>query len=81
MDVPEIVLVAVVLPIHALVTSRPGANISTTAPKLEKEARASAIVEAPMVLAVGTREGLMLAASVLEFPAATYGYDGPSASR
>ena len=30
------------------------------------------MVEAPMVLAEGARAGLVLAASVLEFPAATY---------
>ena len=45
--------------------------MSTTEPKLEKEARASPIVLAPTVMAEGTRAGEVFAASVLELPAAT----------
>lgn len=71
MEVPEIVFVAVVLPIQALVIDCPGAKISTMVPKLEKEALASAIVEAPTVIAPATRAGLLLAASLLSLPAAT----------
>jgi hypothetical protein len=50
----------------------PGAKISTTEPKLENEDLASVMVEAPTVMAVGARAGLVLAASTLLFPAATY---------
>ena len=71
MDVPEILLVAVVLPIQALMTFCPGAKISTTDPKLENEARASAMVEAPTVLAEAARAGDVPLASALSFPAAT----------
>ena len=42
---------------------------------MENDALASAMVEAPMVLAEGTRAGLVKLASVLEFPAATYYFD------
>lgn len=45
--------------------------MSTTEPKLEKEARASAMVEAPTVTALGARAGEVDAASTLELPAAT----------
>ena len=45
--------------------------MSTTEPKLEKEARASAIVLAPTVTAEGARAGEEFAASALELPAAT----------
>ncbi len=64
-------LVAVVLPIQEEMTFWPGAKISTTEPKLEKEARASAMVLAPTVTAEGARAGDVVLASVLEFPAAT----------
>lgn len=59
------------LPIQALMMSWPGANKSTTDPKLEKDALASAMVVAPIVLAEGARAGEVLRASVLELPAAT----------
>ena len=52
-------------------TFSPGAKMSTTEPKLEKEARASAIVLAPTVLAEGTRAGEVFAALALSLPAAT----------
>ena len=61
----------VLLPIQALITFWPGAKISTTEPKLEKDARASAIVLAPTVMAEGARAGLVDAASLLSLPAAT----------
>jgi len=64
-------LVAVVLPIHALITFCPGAKMSTTEPKLEKDARASAIVVAPTVFALGARAGDVFPASTPSFPAAT----------
>jgi len=70
-DVPEMLLVALVLPIHALITFCPGAKMSTTEPKLEKDARASAIVVAPTVFALGARAGDVFPASVPSFPAAT----------
>jgi hypothetical protein len=60
-----------VLPIQELVIVTPGAKRSTTAPKLENEAIASAIVVAPMVFADGALAGLVVPASVAEFPAAT----------
>ncbi len=63
--------VALVLPIQELMTFCPGAKMSTTVPKLEKEARASAIVEAPTVLAEGARAGEVPLASALSLPAAT----------
>lgn len=62
-----------VLPIQELVMSCPGAKMSTTEPKFEKEARVSVMVEAPMVLATPTRAGLVLPAFALSFPAATFG--------
>ena len=62
----------VLLPIHALITFSPGAKMSTAEPKLEKEARASAIVLAPTVLAEGTRAGEVFAALALSLPAATW---------
>ena len=46
--------------------------MSTTEPKLEKEARASAIVLAPTVLAEGARAGEVFAALALSLPAATW---------
>ena len=49
----------------------PGAQMSTTAPQLEKPALASAMVEAPTVITVGVLAGEDLAASSLSFPAAT----------
>lgn len=71
MDVPEIVLIALVLPIHVLVMSCPGAKISTAEPKLEKEALVSAMVVAPTVIAPVARAGLLFSASRFSLPAAT----------
>jgi len=71
MEVPEILLVSVLLRIQALMTLRPGAKMSTTEPKLEKEALASRMVEAPTVTAPEARAGEVLRASVWLFPAAT----------
>jgi len=70
-DVPEMLLVAVLLSIHALMIFCPGAKTSTTAPKLEKDARASAIVVAPTVFALGARAGDVFPALAPSFPAAT----------
>jgi len=70
-DVPETLLVAVVLPIHELMIFCPGAKMSTTEPKLEKDARVSAIVVAPTVFALGARAGDEFPASAPSFPAAT----------
>jgi hypothetical protein len=56
-DVPEIVLDAEVLEIHAEVICVPGAHMSTQDPKFEYEARASRTSVAPMVIAAGTRAG------------------------
>jgi hypothetical protein len=70
-DVPEIVFVAVELPIQALVMLWPGAWISTTEPKLLKLAFVSAIVVAPTVMADGARAGETFAAFWFSLPAAT----------
>lgn len=58
-------------PIHAEMTFWPGAKMSTIEPKLEKDARASAIVLAPTVIADGARAGENELASALLLPAAT----------
>lgn len=50
----------------------PGAKISTTEPKFENDALASAMVEAPTVMTAGARAGELVLASALEFPAATF---------
>lgn len=52
----------------------PGANKSTTRPKLENSARASAMVLAPTVTTLGARAGEVSFALTLEFPAATWKY-------
>jgi len=70
-EVPEMLLVAVLLVIHALMMFCPGAKMSTTEPKLEKDARVSAIVVAPTVLALGARAGDVVPAFAPSFPAAT----------
>jgi hypothetical protein len=57
MDVPEIVLMALLLVIHADVIELPGAKISTTEPKLEKEERASVEVVEPTVMASAVLAG------------------------
>jgi hypothetical protein len=51
----------------------PGAKTSTQSPKFEKDERASAIVEAPTVTALGVLAGVLEQASVFSFPAATTG--------
>ena len=69
MEVPEIVLVFPSFQVE--VTFKPGAKISTGAPKLEKTALASLIVEAPTVITSLTRAGEVFFESLLSFPAAT----------
>ena len=56
---------------QVLITLSPGANTSTTDPKLENEARSSRIVLAPTVMTSSTRAGDLYVASPLLFPAAT----------
>jgi hypothetical protein len=70
-DVPESVLVAVGLPIHALIIFWPAAKISTTEPKLLVLAFVSEIVIAPTVMADGARAGETFAAFWFSLPAAT----------
>ena len=69
-DVPLMVFVAVSLVDHADVMLDPGAKMSTTLPKLEKDDRASLIVLEPTVIAEPTRAGEELLAFVFELPAA-----------
>ena len=69
MEVPEIMLVFPSFQVE--MTFKPGAQISTMAPKLENVAFASWIVEAPTVIACLTRAGEVPFASLLSFPAAT----------
>ena len=57
MEVPEMVLVELVLPIHADLMLTPGAKMSRAGPKLEKLALASLLSEAPTVKAVGSEAG------------------------
>ena len=61
-DVPEIVLVAVSLVLHAEVMLLPGAKMSTQVPKFENEERASGVVVEPTVIAAGARAGETLQA-------------------
>ena len=56
-DVPEIVLVAVSLVLHADVMLLPGAKMSTQVPKFENEERASVVVVEPTVIALAARAG------------------------
>ena len=56
-DVPEIVLVAVSLVLHAEVMLLPGAKMSRHVPKFENDERASLVVVEPTVIAFGTRAG------------------------
>ena len=70
-EVPEIVLVAVVDVFHADVIPVPGAKTSTQLPKFEYEARASFDPVAPTVSAFGVDAGDEPQASALELPAAT----------
>ena len=69
MEVPEIILVFPSFQVE--MTFNPGAQTSTGAPKLEKVALTSAMVEAATVSACLTRAGEYLLASSLLFPAAT----------
>lgn len=69
MEVPEIVLVPPSFQVE--VTFKPGAKISTGAPKSENVALLSAMVEAATVIASLTRAGELLLQSWLSFPAAT----------
>jgi hypothetical protein len=69
-DVPLIVLVAVLLVNHAEVMLDPGAKMSTTLPKFENEERASLIVLDPTVIASVTRAGDEPLAFTFELPAA-----------
>jgi len=70
MDVPLIVLMAVLLVDHAEVMLDPGAKMSTTLPTLEKDDRASLIVLDPTVMASLTRAGDDVLAFAFELPAA-----------
>ena len=56
---------------QVLIMSSPGANKSTTVPKLENAALSSWMLEAPIVLAAGSLPGEEVLASTLSFPAAT----------
>lgn len=56
-EVPEIVFVALVDPVHAERISLPGANTSTHLPKFENQARSSSMVEAPTVIAFSAAAG------------------------
>ena len=69
-DVPLMMLVAVSLVDHADVMLDPGAKMSTTLPKLEKDDRASVLVLEPTVIAALTRAGDEFDALVFELPAA-----------
>src|SRR5258708_27264117 len=70
-EVPLIVFVAVLLPIHADVMFTPGALIFTQLPKLEKYANASLMSVAPTVMALGVLDGDSLQALAALLPAAT----------
>jgi hypothetical protein len=69
-DVPLIVFVAVSLVDQADLMLDPGAKMSTTLPKFEKDDRASELVDEPTVMAALTRAGEKLEAFAFEFPAA-----------
>ena len=70
MEVPEIVIVADGDPIQPPVIPAPGAKISTQLPKFENPARASTLVVAPTVIAVGALAGERVHASFDSLPAA-----------
>jgi len=78
-EVPLIVLMAVLDVDHADVMLAPGAKMSRQVPKLEKLARASLDVVAPTVIADGSEAGEELHAFVLLLPAAT-AIDTPAAT-
>ena len=69
-EVPEIVLVAVLLVFHDEVMLTPGPKISTQVPKFEKDARPALMSVAPTVIALATLAGDCVQASVLLLPAA-----------
>jgi hypothetical protein len=71
MDVPLMVLVAVLLLYHADVMLEPGAKMSRQLPQFEKDERASDDGVEPTVMASATRDGDELHASALLLPAAT----------
>lgn len=79
-EVPEMSLVATVLPIHELIISEPGAKMSTQEPKLDHDDRESRIVVAPTVTAEGERPGDFPHASFPSFPAATVTWTPASVS-
>ena len=70
-DVPLMVFVAVLLPIHADVMPTPGALMCTQLPKFEKNANRSEMSVAPTVMPFGTLDGDDWHASAVLFPAAT----------
>ena len=69
-DVPLSVAVAVSLVRQVERMLEPGAKMSTTLPKFEKDDRTSVRVEDPTVIASPTRAGDEFAALVFELPAA-----------
>src|SRR2546422_1920605 len=70
MEVPLMVFVAVLLVFRAEVRVERGAKMSTHVQKLEKDERASVLVEEPTVSAAATRPGDSVQASRLSLPAA-----------
>jgi hypothetical protein len=74
-EVPDILCVAFGAPIQVLIMLAPGANTSTTLPKLEFGDLALEIVEAPTVIASATRAGLVVLALML--PTRTTGLNTP----
>jgi hypothetical protein len=76
-EVPLIVLVAVLLVCHAKVMLDPGAKMSRQLPQLENDDLESEEVVEPTVMAAATRAGEELHALTLSFPAATE-YETPS---
>jgi hypothetical protein len=70
-EVPEMVFVAVELPIQDEVMAEPGAKMSRQVPVFEKEDLASVMVVEPTVIALAARAGEELQALALLFPAAT----------
>ena len=71
MDVPLIVLVAVLLPIQGALILLPGAKISTQVPQLEKEDSASVLVVEATVIAESSLAGEYRHASLSLLPDAT----------
>src|SRR5687767_7336136 len=71
MDVPRMVLMAVLLLDQAEVMVEPGAKMSTQDPKFEKDERESVRVVDPTEMTFAARAGEELQALALAFPAAT----------